>query len=402
MRRTIGLLVAATGCAPTAGPLDEGPPQDPDGPGVVSRPDFLPPTDACDLDPTAPTRLLLTTTDFSTGALTVVDLATGRVEPDVAVGSTDAIPFVVGGQVVVVHRFGLDRVETFDASSWDRRGQFGVPASGDVPSRNPHSAVAGPEGHLFVSSFGEAAIVELDPAAPPAAAVVGEIDLSAVADDDGNPDASTAIACGTSMYVVTQRLDPAFTPRGEDGLVAVDLATRTPVDADPSTAAIDGMPTLGTWLRQLRRDPADPSGQTLLGLSTGIERIDLATGEVTWAVAASRLVEAGVDDFLQPQSFDVTDDGTQAFVAIYDADFAQVQLYRVGLDDNAPRLPEPFAGGFDSVEHTLELVGTELWYGSVRNDAPGLWHFDTTADPPTVLAGPLPTGLPPYSMVTLP
>ncbi len=402
MRRSLALTALVCGCAPASDGESLGPPDDPDGPGTVVRPDLLAPTTACDLDAPDPTRLLVTTTDFSTGALSVVDLATGTLELDVAVGSTDAVPFVVGGHVVVVHRFGLDRIDTFDPSTWNVRGQVAVPTSHDAPSRNPHAVVAGPDGHLLVTSFGEAGIVELDPLQVPARAVVGEIDLSVVADDDGNPDASAAVACGASMYVVTQRLDGSLSPRGEDALVAIDLHARAVVDADPSTETVDVLPTLGTWLRQLRRDPTDPSGQTLLGLSTGIERIDLSAGEVTWAVPASRFVEAGAADFLQPQSFDVSDDGTQAFLAIYDADFSQVQLYRVGLDDHAPAVPEPFAAGFDSVEHTLELVGTELWYGSTRHDAPGLWRFDTTTDPPSSLAGPLSTGLPPYSIVTLP
>ena len=97
------------------------------------------------------------------------------------------------------------------------------------------------------------------------------------------------------------------------------------------------------------------------------------------------------------------DAGELAYLAAYDADFSQVRLYRVSLSEGgSPRVPEPFAEGFDSVERTLELVGTELWYGSTRSGAPGLWRFDASGEVPQRVAGPLATGLPPYSMVAIP
>jgi hypothetical protein len=109
---------------------------------------------------------------------------------------------------------------------------------------------------------------------------------------------------------------------------------------------------------------------------------------------------AGIGGMRQPQSFDVDDDGAIAWLAAYDEDFVQVRLYRVALDSGDP--PEPFADDFDSVERTLELVGDRLWYGSTRRGAPGLWVFDVSVDPPAVVAGPLDTGLPPYSVVAIP
>ncbi|MCH9687179.1 MAG: hypothetical protein K0V04_37430, partial [Deltaproteobacteria bacterium] len=207
--------------------------------------------------------------------------------------------------------------------------------------------------------------------------------------------------CGDTVVVGTQRLDPGFNPTGNDALVMVDPEERVALDLDPSTTTMDGLPLLGSWVRQLRRDPTDPRGLTLLGLSTGIERIELATGRRSWAVDPSRFEDAGIGARLQPQAFDIDETASMAYLAAYDADFSQVQLYRVGLDGAEPAVPEPFAGGFDSVERTLELVGDRLWYGSTRVGAAGLWIFDTTTTPPQVSAGPLPTGLAPYSMVTL-
>jgi hypothetical protein len=181
----------------------------------------------------------------------------------------------------------------------------------------------------------------------------------------------------------------------------IDLVTRQPYDSDPATAGLQGLPVQGTWIRQIRRDPVDPDHQTLLVLTTGIERVDLHTGEVSWAVSEEAFVAAGIDDHSLPQSFDVSSSGDIAYVAAYAADFSEVGLFRVGLDGNDPAVPESFAGGFDSVERTLEVTGNTLWYGSTRLREPGLWAFDLGVTPPTVLDGPIATGLPPYAVTVM-
>lgn len=374
---------------------------DPDGPGRIVVPGLPAPTDACALDPDAPTRLVVTTTDFATGAVAIVDLATGDVHADVAPASTDALPVAHGDRLFLLHRYGLDRVDELDAEGYTLESEVKL-SSERSGGANPHALALAPDGRAFVSLFAEPRMAILDLRAAPGDAAQGDVDLSPLAVGDENPEASAAVACGELVYVVLEQLDEGFRPRGQDGLAAIDMRTGAAVDSDPQTAGVQGMPTLGTWLRQLRRDPGDPSGTTLLGLSTGIERIDLAVGEVTWAVPASRFVAAGIDDFLRPQSFDIDASGELAYVAVYDDDFGQTRLYRVGLDGHAPETPEPFAEGFDSVEHTLEVVGDVLWYGSTRHGASGLHRFDLSLDPPRADGPPRSTGLPPYALVALP
>lgn len=394
--RAAGAAVLAAGCAP----LDASPQTtmgDPDGPGRIVVPDFPAPTGACALDPGAPSRLVVTTTDFATGAVAIVDLETGEVQADVAPGSTDALPFALGDRLFLLHRFGFDRIDELDAAAYELRTEVALSDAG-----NPHSVALAPDGRAFVSMFGAPRVDIVDLSAPPDRALTGAIDLSPLAIGDDNPEASGMVSCGDRIYVVLEQVDEGFQPQGEDAIAALDARAASVLDADPGATGVQAMPTLGTWLRQLRRDPADPSGTTLLGLSTGIERIDLAVGEVSWAVPASRFVAAGIHDFLQPQSFDVDDTGEVAWLAVYDDDFAQTRLYRVGLDDHEPQLPEEFAAGFDSVEHTLEVVGDALWYGSTRHGEAGLLRFDLAIDPPAADGPTRPTGLPPYALTALP
>lgn len=394
-----GLALAGLGCAPTADPTAPEGEWEIDG-DVVPR-GWRAPTGPCDLDPPRPSRLVLTTTDFVTGAITAVDLADGSVEPDVAVGSTDAVPFGHDDRVLVLHRYQIDRIDVLDPASWSLAAQHAVPSTG--PSANPQGVAFDADGHAWVTSFAEPTLLALDLARPPAEAEVARVDLSGFADADGNPEASLAVACGDLLLVSAQRLDPAFVPHGPDVLVAIDPARAEAIDLDPATAAADPLPLLGGWVRQLRRDPSDAQGRTLLALSTGIERIELRSGRRSWVVSPDAMDEAGIGGRLQPQAFDVDDAGELAYLAAYDPDFSQVRLYRVSLvADGEPAVPEPFAEGYDSVERTLELAGTSLWYGSTRAGAPGLWRFDVSGDVPRRVAGPLATGLAPYSMVAIP
>ncbi len=397
MKRIAGVVLFALGCAP----VDADAPCPADEAAVPST--LAPVMDApCDLDPPTPTRLLVTTTDFSTGAVSVVDLAAATVTRDVASATTDSVPAWQAGLGVLVHRYQFDGVERLDpARGWASAGEIPI-ASVCSSAPNPQAIAFAPDGLAYVTTLDVPELAVLDLDAPPSEARVGSVDLRAVRDEDENPDAGLAVACGSTVWVAVQRLDASYSRVGPDELVAVDTATRTVIDLDPAVDGAQGLRSAGAWLRQLRRDPTDDAGLTLLALSTGIERFDLRAQTVAWAVAPEAFAAAGLGTMRQPQSFDIDDDAELAWLAAYDEDFGQVRLYRVGLDGNEPAIPEPFADGFDSVERSLELVDDRLWYGSTRREAPGLWVFDTSVVPPVPVAGPLDTGLPPYSVVAIP
>ncbi|MEM9458756.1 MAG: hypothetical protein AAGF11_31555 [Myxococcota bacterium] len=396
----VGLLgLAASACAPAEHGTSSLPIIEVDGDAVP--PGWRVPDGPCQLDPPEPSRLALTTTDFATGSLTVIDVHEQTAEVDVAEGSTDAVPFAHGDRLLMVHRHQHDRLDVLRTQEWSLVGQHGL-APTTATSSNPHAATIGPDGLAYITLFAEPALRVLDLDRPPAEAERARIDLSNFADDDGNPELSLAVTCGDLVMVTAQRLGPGFVPSGTDHLIVVDPKQREAIDLVPETPEAEGLPLLGEWVRQLRRDPADARGLTVLALSRGIERINLGTGHRHWAVPPERFAEVDIDDRLSPQAFDVDEQGEQAYLAAYDRDFSQVRLYRVGLDGHEPATPEPFANGFDSVERSLELVGDHLWYGSTRTNAPGLWLFEVGDDGPSVVAGPITTGLPPYSMVAIP
>ena len=395
-------LVAA--CAP---PGADG---DADGGDVTGAPpDALlePPTldDPCSGEAADPTRLVVTTNDGVTGAISLVDLRTGAVRPDLALASSDAIPFHHEGRVYVLQRYAFDALDVLAGDDLRLLGQLSLAVPG-VVSSNPHTLAFGPGDRAHVALFGAPAVQVLDLADPAAPRVVGSIDLRALADADGNPEASLAIRCGGVLFVSIERLDAAtgLTPiEDRDHLAVVDLASGRLHDLDPDTPGVQSLPLLGPWAKQWRLDPDDPTGHSIFVLSSGLERVDLAGLTSAWAVTPARLAEAvGGDNYLLPQAFDLEDDGASAIVASYRADYSEVVLLRASLDDDAPL--QPIAGGLQSIERTLEVVGDTLWFGDRNHATPGMRAWDLSTDPPTPrFAGkPLSTGLAPYAAIAVP
>ena len=378
---------------------------DESGPAAPGEPLATPPilATACSGEVAAPTRLAITTTDFSTGALSILDARTGEITPDVALATTDTLPFSHGGAVYLLHRYGFDALDVLAGADMRLLGQTSLAVDG-VISSNPHAlAFAGDRAYVTLFGAPELQIVDLaDPAAP---RVTGRIDLRPLADADGNPEAHLAIRCGDTLFVSVQRLDSAHglaLTGKHDRLAAIDLASERLHDLDPGQPGVQGLPLLGPWAKQWRLDPADPAGHTALILSTGLERVDLATGSATWAVDPARLAAIGLDAYDLTQAFDLDRTGAVAYIASYRADLSEVVLLRASLDDDAP-ITE-LAGGLQSIGPTLEIVDDTLWFGDRSHAAAGMRAWDLRDDPPSPrFAGePLTTGLAPYAAVAIP
>lgn len=410
MKSSLLVLVGLCACAdPLLPPEDAGD----DRPPAPLQPGHPEPA-ACEVGRLDAQTLVVTTTDFATGAVTVVDAA-GTVRTDVAVGSPDAIPYPAPDGAAIVHRHGYDFVDMLQPGAWRSAGQHALEAS-DAASPNPHAIAFDEDGLGYVTLFGSSELLVFDPSASPGESVVETIQLSPFADDDGRPEASLTVRCGDTLWVGVQRLDvPGGYRRVDDDLlVAIDLDTRTPWDFDEESPGGQGLPLQGAWLRQVRASHQD-SARVVLGLTSGIERIDLEAFESRWLVPPEAFAAAGIHHYLQPLAFDVGPQGRWAWVAAYvaadgdDVDctvdptpcFEQARLFEVDLLAEAPMLT-PFGQPFQAVERTVERVSDTLWVGSREIGAPGLYTYDLTTHPPTLQGGPLSTGLPPYSITGLP
>ncbi|MEZ4427043.1 MAG: hypothetical protein R3A51_05030 [Nannocystaceae bacterium] len=402
------LVTALAACAPPiTGDSSDSDDTTPEPTAGAESPIDAPPVldGPCLLGAPAPRRLVVTTTDFATGAVSVVDGLTGAVSQDVALGSVDALPFYHAGLVYLLHRYQLDALDVIDPDDgWATVSQQAI--AGDAPSTNPHAIAFADDGLAYVPLFGVPEVRVFDLADPRAPEHVATLDLSPIADVDGNPEASLAVACGGAVFVTVERLDATaqFAPTAAtDLIVAFDRESGRIHDYDPDAPGIQGLETLGRWARQWRLDPKDSSGQTLLALTTGLERINLAEGTVAWAVPQSALEAVGIDHYMLPQAFALDAAGELAYLASYRPDFSAVTLYRVGLDGRAPAVPEPIDEGLLTVERAIERIDDTLWYADTTLGDAGLRALDLTVDPPTpAFDGAISVGLAPYAMIAVP
>lgn len=383
-----GALVCLTACGPTD-------PQNAGGAGGAGGascaplvPDDYPAvTDPCTLEVDAPKRLVVTTTDFVTGSVSIVDLDTGAVSNDVALGHTDAVPVYHGGQLYVLHRFGGNVVEQLHSDTFASTGSFDITAPG-TSNPNPQGLAFDTNGLGYLTLYDHATVQVHDFTQAPGHTLQQSVDLSAFADSDGKPEASVVFSCGSVVFVAIQRL-ANFTPVDCDYLVPISSGT----------AASTAIPLLGTWAKQVRLDPADATGRTVLVLTSGIERVDLTTGESTWAVPDTLLAGEGIESH-NLAAFDITADGAAAYFTATNADFSETHLWRVMLEP--PHTPEIVISGLTVVERTLEIVGDTLWVGDRSPATEGIRRWDLSQDPPAEIGAAVNLGLAPYSMTVLP
>lgn len=400
--RTCLFALLAAACDLAAPPAGEGPPASDAPPPIAGWPTRV---GACVGEPAAPTRLLVTTTDFSTGGVSVVDLARFTAEPDVALGSTDAKPHWFGDTAYVLHRYGVDALDVLDpADDFALLAQRAIASTREVVSANPHDLVVAPDGRGYVTLFGAPEVQVWDLRDPTKPVLERRIDLTPVADADGNPEASEALLCGDVLFLAVDRVDEAhgLVPTDPTGrLAAFDVRTGAAFDLDPDAPGAQPLALRGQWARQLRLDPADPTGRTALVLTTGLERVDLSEGTSEWAIAPDRLAAVGITDHRLPQAFDLGPDGASAYLAAYRPDFSEVAIFRAALDSDDP--PVEIAAGLQSVEQTLEVVGDRLYFGDRTHGASGLRAWDLRHDPPKPVTGsPLGLGLAPYAAIAIP
>ncbi|HVI02508.1 MAG TPA: hypothetical protein VM869_27565 [Enhygromyxa sp.] len=349
-----------------------------------------------------PTHLVVTSTDFNTGAVGLVDIAARSVAPDLALASFDAVPIVADGRVFVLNRHGFDYVDELDPhAALALLHEFAITPASAENSANPQALVIDPEGRGWLSLFGAGELQQIRfptlAAAQPSATLA--LDLREFADDDAIPELGALIGCGSILFVSAARIDRAsWTPVDETFLIPVRADDEPRLfDFDPEHAGADAVAEQADRVGSWRVDPADD--RAIVVLNSGLERIDLATGASEWLVPEELFADAGYDR-LQLSSFDHDADG-RIWVTAANADFDGFQLLRVDLDGLEPQLIVA-VDGLQSVSGALEIVGHEAWFADTTIGASGLRVFDLAADPIAELPeSPLAVGLPPMSLAPL-
>jgi len=389
----LGFILAACG--------DDDPnsqPSDDDGGVTTPRMGYPEFDTACQGPAAEPTTLVVSATDFATGSVGRIEIASRTVEPDLALASTDIALAADEDRVFAINRFGFDNIDILDRSAGlTRLGGFSVEITEDR-SANPHTLWVDDEDQAFVTMFGDTELQIWDLADPASPERAGSIDLSALADADGLPEMGQFVPCGDVAFVAIERLDPQFVQVDNTWLVPIYLPERQTYEF--SDAAVDGIPLLGVGMTRYRLDPSDPGGRSILVLNSGLERVDLTAGESEWVIADTAFASAGLVSQFQIRDFDLAADGTLYF-AFSSADFSEHSLWRASLAGEGADLEQIFTG-LQTVNGNLEVVGDELWFADTTVGSSGLRVFDVGTDPVTEVAGsPWSVGLPPYGLLAL-
>ena len=335
----------------------------------------------------ADTRGFVFTTDYSTGSLSEVNLATRAVAQDVAGGvCSDARLRWYQGRLYVLDRLNCDNVLVLDPS----QGYAVVKQFSTGNGSNPADIVFVSPTKAYVPCYERSDLLIVNPAA---GTITGHVSLAAFADADGIPEMDHAIRIGDRVFVALQRLArPSFTPTDSSLVVVIDDLTDTVVDADPVAAGVQG-------IRLTAKNPStafayDPSSHRLaVGCSGAFGALD---GGIEWVDPAA-LASAGVavtEAVLGGNVNDFAWNGSAHSYAIVSDPGPPFETRLVAFDaDHGTRLGTLLApGGFVLGDCEVNDRG-ELYVCDGDFSGPGLLVYSTATD--GLLAGPLDTGLPP-------
>ena len=359
---------------------------------------------ACLLVTAGPARGLATkgfvlTTDYASGTLGVVDLASRAVTPDVADVSPDPVERWFRGLLYVVNRLGYDNVQVIDpAQGYQTVRQFSV-----GNGTNPQDIALAAPTKAYVSRLGTPDLLIVNPAT---GASLGTISLAPWADGDGNPEAAHMTIVGRLLFVALERL-ANFAPADTGLVVVIDTQADTVFDADPSTPG-----------KQVVRLPGKNPHTAFARLLVGAPFPD--THLYIGCVGAWGALDGGVADIVVPgfshgQPAAITCGGYAITEAALGGDVVDVDAwgpthsyaivsdasYNTSLVSWNPssgvKLGTLYApGGYSLTDAALDDRG-ELYVCNSSFTAPGLHVFRAGTD--TRLAGPLDTGLPPVQIV---
>lgn len=313
---------------------------------------------------------VMTTTDFTTGSLSTLDLATGQAQSDLAPVSGDPLLRVSGGYLVQLDGYLHDTVRVFAPDD------LGAPLAeyGLEQGANPYDALVTDEG-VWLSQYGRSALELREPLT---GEVLATVDLAPYADADGLPEMASLELVDDLLLVALQRLDRDQGWLPEDGRVlAIDRSTFAVVAVweTGSSPRLAASATPGTvWVVSGSYDDLRPR---LDGSVRLLDVDDVALGEPVWDEASEG---ARVDHFAEAS------DGRVVMALDYDGSYG----VRCGPVDATERGP-------DSADWLSDLAlddrGRALF--AARDDTGGgsLWavRLDDCCD-----AGRAYTVLPPY------
>ena len=332
-------------------------------------------------------QAVITTTDYSSGSFSSLDLSTNTATRDHLTIHSDAVVRTYRDKVYILNRLGQDNVIVLSRS--DLKTPLTQYSTGN--GSNPHDMAFVSEEKAYISRYERTQLLIVNPVTGDS---LGAVDLLGFADADGLPEISQLALYGDHLFVACQRLDRdnGFVPTGVSVIAVVDVMTDQVVDVDVNTAGVQG-------IVMASKNPAGAvqrgSKWFLSAVNTfgdltdgGIEVIDLANLRSEGVVLGEMALGGNLSSLAM-----VSDD--EGYVVVLDASFVNA-VKRFGLGSVSSPL-DGLSGGFVP---SLGVFGGRLYVldgGSFVDPASaGVKVYDVKTD--ELVAGPISTGLPPASI----
>lgn len=336
-------------------------------------------------------RAIVTTTDFSTGALATVTLDGAHVvDAPVASIHSDAVVRVFDGLVYVVNRFLGDNIQILDPNDgFALVRQFSVGNGSD-----PHDILVVSPDKAYVTRYNRTELWVVDPSQ---GEVIDTIDLSSLADADGTPEMDQLALVGERLFVTVQRMDTGGFPwvtTDASYVVVIDTESDSFVDADAVAAGVQPV-TLAhkNPYSTLQTDVA--SGNLYVAcvgdwgvIDGGIEWVD------SGALASAGTILTGAD-----VGGDITDveivSAERGYLIVTDAAFA---TSLIAFDPRTGAVVDTvYAPGTFTLPDVELAPGGDLFLADRAPTAPGLRVYDAATGVAKTSA-PIDVGLPPFAI----
>jgi len=330
----------------------------------------------------------VTTTDYSTGAASIVSADTLlHATINVASIHSDAVARFFDGRIYVLNRQGADNVQVLDPADGFRTLKQFSTGNGS----NPADIVFLSRSRAFVSRNNEDQLWIVDPNQGRRS---GLIDFSWLADADHVPEMAHMVKVGNRVFVAVQRLDrnsQLYPPTGTSYVAVFDASTEKFIDAEPATFGVQPI-TLAA---------SNPFGEMVYNPASGkiwvpnVGFFGVKDGGLE-LVDPTALTTSGVVISETQLGGDLTDvvpiDATHGVAIISDSNF---NTLLVGFDLNSPASIDTIyaPGGFALADAELSPDG-RIFVSDRTPVAPGIRVF-RASDHAQITTSPVDVGLPP-------
>jgi hypothetical protein len=337
-------------------------------------------------------QAVVTTTDYTSGALSSVALGSYAPSAGVAPTHSDAVVRVFGGLVYVVNRLGDggDNIQIHDpANNYALVQQFSVDNGSD-----PHDIAVVHDDKAYVTRYNSTELWIVNPATGDH---IGTLDLSSLSDADGTPEMDRMLVVSDHLFVTVQRMDRSgfpWTTTDASYVAVVDTDADSLVDADAATPGIQ--PIILANKNPYSTLQLDEATDNLYVACVG----DWVVGDagIEWvfpgALASGGTILAGA-----AAGGDITDveivSANRGYAIVTDAAFATTLI---AFDPHSGAVVDTvYAPGAFTLQDVEVAPNGDLFLTDRDDLAPGLRVFDAATGVEKTTA-PIDVGLPPFDI----